>query len=350
MAEPLSGSLAIPGAEPDPVLRLVAGWLADQDSPHTRTAYARDVAGHVATPKTGQHRPKSSLAPSWLEWCHSLGADPVTGITPDHVALFARALETSGLARTSRARKLSAVSSFYKHLVERGILPASPAAVKRPKVSRDSRVAPSLTREQVGALIAAADSAPGRERARTSALIATLVYTGGRVSEVTGASVSDLGIDRGYRVLWVTRKGGKRQPLALPGPAAERIDAYLAQHTELSTLPARPGLEGVPRQVPLFATSNGKRLLPADVWVLVRRIGKRAGFPPDLVRRLGPHSLRATFITLSLDAGAPIRDVQDAAGHESADTTRGYDRSRHNLDRAPGWKLAAYLADGDGSN
>jgi site-specific recombinase XerD len=350
MAEPLPGSLAIPGTEPDPVLRLVAGWLADQDSPHTRTAYARDVAGLVATPKTGQHRPKSSLVPSWLEWCRSLGVDPVAGVTPDHVALYARTLEASELARTSRARKLSAVSSFYKHLVERGIIAASPAGVKRPKVNRDVRVAPALSRSEAHALIDAADSAPGRERARTSALIATLVYTGARVSELVGAGTTDLGINRGYRVLWVTRKGGKRQALALPGPAGERIDAYLAARTDLTALPARPGYEGSPRRVPLFTTETGRRLLPADVWLLVRRIGKRAGFPPDLVRRLGPHALRATFITLSLDAGAPIRDVQDAAGHESADTTRGYDRSRHNLDRAPGWKLAAYLADGDGSN
>ena len=340
----MTAELAISAAEPGEVMRLIYGWLANQDSPHTRTAYARDLAGIVPPSKTGKTRPKPALAPSWLEWCASFGADPVA-VTPDHVALYARTLEASGLARTSRARKLSAVSSFYKHLVQRGVIAASPAQVKRPKVSRDVRKAPGLTRAQVHALIRAADTDMGKQQARTSALIATIVYTGGRVSEAVGANVADMGIDRGHRVLWVTRKGGKRQALALPGPAAERIDDYLAQRADLSTVPARRGQEGAPGRVPLFPTSHGKRLLPADVWKLVRRLGGAAGFPPELVSRLGPHALRATFITLSLDAGAPIRDVQDAAGHDSADTTRGYDRSRHNLDRAPGWKLAAYLAD-----
>jgi integrase len=225
---------------------------------------------------------------------------------------------------------------------------ASPVTVRRPAVNRDARVAPGLTRAQAHAFMDAADGAPGPQRARTSALMATLVLTGARVSEAISADIADLGIDRGHRVLWVTRKGGKRQALALPGPAAERVDAYLAARSRAGTAVAERGQPGSPLRQPLFATATGGRLFPWDVWKLIRRLGERAGFPAELTRRLGPHALRATFITLSLDAGAPIRDVQDAAGHVSADTTRGYDRSRHNLDRAPGYALAAYLAAEDG--
>jgi integrase/recombinase XerD len=340
----MTGIVAVPGETPDEVMRHVAGWLANQESPLTRAAYARDLAGITPEPPSGQRRPKPMLAPPWLEWCRSLGIDPLSDVTPDHVAVYARTLEASGLARTSRARKLSAVSSWYSHLTERGVIPASPARIKRPKVNRDARVAPSLTREQAQALLAAADSSPGPQRARTSALTATLLFTGARVSEVIGADTDDIGVDRGVRVLWVTRKGGKRQALLLPGPVASRIDAYLAGRGDLSALPVSRGQAGLSRHPVLFAAGNGKRLRAPDVWKLVRRLGKRAGFPPELVNHLGPHSMRATFITLSLDAGVPLRDVQDAAGHISADTTRGYDRSRHNLDRAPGWALAAYLS------
>lgn len=342
--ETVTSDLTVPASQPDEVMRLVAGWLADQRSRHTQVAYARDVAGLTQAPKTGQRRPKPTPAPCWLEWCQSAGIHPVTDAEREHVALYARMLDASGLAPASRARKLSAISSWYRYLAYKDLVTANPAEIKRPKIDRDARVSPGLTRPQAQALMDAADDDPGPERARTSALIATLLLTGARVSEATGAGTLDLGIDRGYRVLWVTRKGGKRQALALPGPAAERIDAYLAERADGPSLPARPGYEGAPRHAPLFITSKGERLLSADVWKLVRRLARRAGFPPELVRRLGPHSLRATFITLSLDAGAPIRDVQDAAGHESADTTRGYDRSRHNLDRAPGWALASYLS------
>lgn len=342
----MTGALALPASQPDEVMRLVYGWLADQRSPRTRTAYARDLAGIVQEPESGRHQPRRMPVPCWLEWCRAAGADPL-GVTPDHVALYARTLEASGLAPTSQARKLSAVSSWYTHLVQRDVIPASPAKIKRPKVDRDTRVSPGLTREQAQALMAAADNDPGPQQARTSALVATLLLTGARVSEAVTAHTNDLGIDRGHRVLWVTRKGGKRQSLALPGPAASRIDAYLASRAGHAPVPVLPGQAGLARHPLLFATKRSKPLAQPDVWKLIRRLGRRAGFPPELVAHIGPHSLRATFITLSLDAGAPLRDVQDAAGHISADTTRGYDRSRHNLDRAPGWALAAYLTVSD---
>lgn len=338
----MTSTLAIPADQQDEVMRLVYGWLADQDSPHTRTAYARDLAGITQAPKTGRRQPRAMPVPCWLDWCAAAGAGPLA-VTPDHVALYARTLEASGLAHTTRARKLSAVSSWYTHLVQRDVIAASPAKIKRPKVDRDTRVSPGLTRQQAQALMAAADGDPGPQQARTSALMATLLLTGARVSEAVTADTDDLGIDYGHRVLWVTRKGGKRQPLALPGPAAGRIDAYLASRPALAPVPVLPGQAGLSRHPLLFATESGKRIAQPDVWKLIRRLGRRAGFPPELVAHIGPHSLRATFITLSLDAGAPLRDVQDAAGHMSADTTRGYDRSRHNLDRAPGWALAAYL-------
>ena len=77
--------------------------------------------------------------------------------------------------------------------------------------------------------------------------MAVLLLTGARVSEITGADVEDLSTNRGHRVLWVTRKGGKRQALVLPAPAAERLDAYFATRPDMTTLPALTGKPGAPR-------------------------------------------------------------------------------------------------------
>ena len=75
----------------------------------------------------------------------------------------------------------------------------------------------------------------------------------------------------------------------------------------------------------------------------MRRIARKAGLPaPD---RISPHSARHAFATGALDAGASMRDVQDAMGHADPRTTRRYDRSRHNLDRHPTYTVAAWLAE-----
>jgi integrase len=177
--------------------------------------------------------------------------------------------------------------------------------------------------------------------------MAVLLLTGARIGEVTGADLEDLGTDRGHRVLWVTRKGGRRQALGIPAPAVQRLEAYLAARGDLASLPAVPGPPGAarPRRA-LFATGSGARLFPADVWHLIRRLGTSAGLPGDLVRHLGPHAMRHSFATLYLDAGGSLRDLQDAMGHADPRTTRRYDRARYNLDRSPGYVLAGYLAAG----
>ncbi|WP_338051370.1 tyrosine-type recombinase/integrase [Pseudonocardia acidicola] len=84
------------------------------------------------------------------------------------------------------------------------------------------------------------------------------------------------------------------------------------------------------------------RLDQAALWRLVWRLARAAGVPSWA--RLSPHSMRHTTITLALDAGAPLRDVQDFAGHRDPRTTRRYDRSRSSLDRHAAYTLTAYLA------
>ena len=91
---------------------------------------------------------------------------------------------------------------------------------------------------------------------------------------------------------------------------------------------------------PLLLTRTGRRLDRFAATRIVRRLAKGAG----ITKRSSPHSLRHSFITAALDAGVPLRDVQDYARHRDARTTRRYDHSRDSLDRSAAYAVAAYLA------
>lgn len=274
-------ALAAAAADADPVTFLVTAWLSARRSANTRAAYARDIG------ITSHQRP--GRAPSWLDWCRQREVDPVTGVTGLHVAQYARQLDEAGLAPASAARKLAAISSWYAWLARRGHITASPAAgIARPRPGPHLPPDPALTQDQALALMHAADTAPGPQRARTAALIAVLLFADARLSEITGADVADLGTSGGRQVLWVTRASARRQGLPLPAPAASRLGAYLA---------GRPGLTG---DQALFATRAGGRLFAADVRRTLRRLATRAGLPAEQARHLGPRAIRRSCARLDL--------------------------------------------------
>jgi integrase/recombinase XerD len=307
--QPPGLALVTAAADADPVTLLVLGWLAAKRSENTRTAYARDIG---ITPQR-----RASLVPSWLAWCREQQVDPVTGITGLHVVRYARQLDAAGLSPASAARKLAAVSGWYAWLARRGHIAASPAVdIARPRADPRTPPAPALTPDQALALVHAADTAPGPQRARNAALVAVLLFTGARVSEVIGANVEDLGTEHGHRVLRVTRTNGRRQSLALPSLAASRLDAYLAGRADLTSRPV------------LFATRTGGRLFAADVWQVVRRLATRAGLPADLASHFGPRMMRHSFAALYLDSGRSLRDLANAMGYADPRTTQRYDQAR----------------------
>lgn len=294
---------------------LAATWLAGYRAARTRRAYAGDLA-------------------AWLDWLRIAGVD-VLAARRVHLDLWVRQLLDRGAAASSTARRLSALTSFYRHLVEHDVLAANPvAAVRRPTVDPDHTTTVGLDRDQARAFLAAADADTGPARLRTAAAARLLLHLGLRVDELAAADVADLGHDRGHRVLTVTRKGGRRTTVVLPAATASSLDAYLTDRAcrRLNNPPTGP----------LLATATGGRLDQAALWKLVRRLARTAGIPSW--DQLSPHSLRHSAITLALDAGAALRDVQDYAGHRDPRTTRRYDRSRGSLDRNAAYTLTAYLA------
>ena len=91
---------------------------------------------------------------------------------------------------------------------------------------------------------------------------------------------------------------------------------------------------------PIFLTADGRRLDRHGAGRIVRRVAHRAG----ITKKVSPHTFRHAFITAALDAGIPLRDVQEAASHSDPRTTIRYDRARGSLDRHATYIVAAYVA------
>jgi integrase/recombinase XerD len=217
-------------------------------------------------------------------------------------------------------RRLCTIDGFYKYAVEEELLEHSPAAhVRRPRLDYESH-ATALDRNELGAILVAAGLGPPGEHA----LISLLALNGLRVSEATGADLEHLGLERGHRTLVITRKGGKVVTIPLAPRTARAIDLATGERTE----------------GPLFLTADGKRLDRHGAARTVRRVTRRTG----IAKHVSPHTLRHAFITAALDAGVPLRDVQEAASHADPRTTMRYDRARTSLDRHATYIVAAFIA------
>ena len=233
------------------------------------------------------------------------------------IECFARDLEACGRARATVTRRLCTIAGFYRYAVEEELLDHSPAAhVRRPRLDYESH-ATGLDRNELGALLVAAGLGPPAEHA----LISLLALNGLRVSEATGADIEALGIERGHRTLVVTRKGGKVVTIPLAPRTARAIDLAIGERCRGAGLPA-----------PAARLAARARI--------VRQAARRAG----ITKHVGPHALRHAFITAALDAGVPLRDVQEAASHADPRTTMRYDRARASLDRHATYIVAAYVA------
>ena len=304
--QPVDGTLAPAGVPVDALRRLVTAWLlatGRAKSEHTRRAYARDIT-------------------QWFAWLDECRIGPFDAYQA-HVDGWSESLIAAGRAPSTVARKISCVGSFYRYAIRQGqnygiTVTINPAAeVERPYVDRDHSETAGLTVEQARGMIRAAE-ADGK---RTAVIIRLMLEVGCRISDITRACIEDLCEDRGHRAITVTRKGGHRQRLALPVGVARAIDELVGDRT--SSL--------------IVTTSTSRPMASSEVFRTVQRIGKKIGVD------VTPHGLRHSFATLALDAGAPLRDVQDAMGHADPRTTRRYDRSRENLDRSASYKVAAFL-------
>lgn len=191
--------------------------------------------------------------------------------------------------------------------------------VRRPHVPPDSTTLGLTYLEFVAFLHAAAGQGPN-----ANALANLLGMLGLRVSEACNVDVSDLGEQRGHRVVRIVGKGGKPASIPLPVPVARALDLARADR----------------EHGPLLRTRAGHRMDRHAATRLVRATCRVAG----ITTRISPHSLRHTYVTQLLDAGASLSDVQIGARHADPRITMRYDRARLLLDRHVNYVLAARVA------
>lgn len=290
------------GAEPT-VVEATATWLMRRGSEHTRTAYAKDASW-------------------WLAWCAAAGTNPAVA-RPLNADQYDVALRESGLAKSTRARRLAAASSWYDYLVRAEAADRNPfLGMDRPSVSADDSPTRGMTPAELAKLLAYARN---RESARTYALLVLLATTAARIGSVLAAQVGSLGSDQGHRVIDLTTKGDHKKRFVLVPLAVEAVETYLADRGQV-------GADEF-----LFATRTGRPMDEPAAFRTVRRVAKAAGIPH--ADQLSPHSLRHSYATALLSKGVALADVQDAMGHADPRTTRRYDRAAGALNRSPSYKM-----------
>jgi integrase/recombinase XerC len=300
-------------------------------SPHTLVNYAHDLEQFVAflTPP-GTETPKLAL------------------VTHHMVREFVAHLHHTGLEKSSIARKLAALRSFFKYCVREGRLNESPARlVATPKLPK--RVPAVLSAEEMNGFLnqlspggRAADRESGRKRQREEgssaaapntgippelqeealllprdrAILELLYAAGLRVSELTGLNLVDM--DQKDKMLRVRGKGNKERIVPYGEKAAQALKAYWPVRDALLEAGGEAG-RGTGAEA-VFLNFRGRRLTQRSIGRIVKKYVKLVNVNWDL----HPHSMRHAFATHLLADGADLRAIQELLGHQSLSTTQKY--------------------------
>lgn len=312
---------------------LAVGWLRTyEDKPNTHRAYRLDMFGCRHGPPCADNGCEPSPL-AWLRYCAANSQDPIAARTTV-VQWWLADLARTGQSPSTRARRLSSVSSYYGYLFREEVIDVNPVArldaKQRPTPREPGTFGTALSDEQVLALLDAAD----RDSPCDAALVATAIYCGLRVDSLADLNDDDVTSGAAGPILAYRAKGGKTGRTPLPPPAYQRILAWQAsRHHSTERMPTL--WTGSGRGRPLFVRRNGNRINEPYVWRLLNRLSVQAG-----TGRITPHDLRRTFATLALADGAALRDVQRAMGHAMSSTTEGYDMGEFDPERHPAHRLA----------
>lgn len=282
---------------------LAASFLRRYDNRRsTQEAYARDLA-------------------DWFVWLDHEGVRPFDATLTTAEGYAREPLSTGKMpAPATVARRMACLSAFYRRVSYDGHIARNPFELAdRPKVPEQAATA-GLSKQFARRLIIAARA----EGPREELLVLLLLELGLRISEAVGTNIEDLGEQGRHRVLYIKGKGQatKATPVPLNPSVSDAVNRAAAGRAN----------------GPLLVTGTGARLTRQHAGKLIRRLGLQIGLP-----HLHPHQLRHAFVTLSLDEGASLRDVQDAARHADPRTTRRYDRNRNSLNRHPTHRLPGVL-------
>ncbi len=214
-------------------------------------------------------------------------------------------LSEQKIRKSSIARKLSAIRSFFSYLHREGRIARNPARLlATPK--QDKRLPKVLTVDDTFRLLDAPDPDGKTATLRDRAVLETLYSTGIRVSELVGMDHAD--INREDRLVRIRGKGRKERIVPIGKTALAAIDAWSAARLPKS------------REGAVFTNRSGKRLTVRTVQRIVGNYRKKLG----LSNGASPHTLRHSYATHLLESGADLRSIQELLGHASLSTTQRY--------------------------
>src|SRR5258706_1617408 len=269
---------------------------------------------------------------------------PLGKITHQIIREYVGHLHAQELQKSSIARKLASLRSFFKYCVREGMLKENPARlVPTPKLPK--RIPSVLSAEEMNGFLnqlaapekpvdarllprVASETGPGKRSTpgqeglllkRDRALLELLYAAGLRVSELTGLNLVDM--DRQAKMLLVRGKGDQERIVPYGGKAQEALEAYWPVREQL-LLQAGPGRRrrGAAHSEAIFLNYAGRRLTQRSVGRIVKKYVRLANMNWDL----HPHSLRHAFATHLLADGADLRAIQELLGHQSLSTTQKY--------------------------
>ena len=277
---------------------LIGSWVISYTSENTQQAYLNDLK-------------------IFCTFLDEAGVD-LLQVRRTHLDVFSRFHEQYTDSNASIARRLAAISAFYRFLLLDEVIEKSPAEyIRRPDIDPDFTATQALTQREALRLLDAATE----HSLRTQTLVDLLLSTGLRISEALNIRQSDISEGR----LLITRKGGTKSAV------------YLPEHTlrNLRELTATTGLEveaqGKPEAFPLvFITRTGKPWPRSNVDGLLRKLALTA----SIRKTLSAHVLRHTHATLALEMGVALHHLQDSLGHKDPRTTRRYDHARARLENS----------------
>ena len=230
---------------------------------------------------------------------------PPQKVEPQMIERYMAWLFDRGREKTSQARALSGIKSFFNFLMVSDKIENSPAEfILSPKFGR--QLPDILSTDEIDRIIATVDTSSVKGL-RDSAMLELLYSCGLRVSELVSLKIQDLFFGEGY--IRVIGKGDKQRLVPISATARERVHRYLDKRPE-----TRSGEDA------LFLNNRGSRLTRVMVFTILKQAARNAG----IEKRISPHTFRHSFATHLLEGGASIRQVQEMLGHESILTTEIY--------------------------
>jgi integrase/recombinase XerD len=226
-----------------------------------------------------------------------------------HLRDFIGYLNQIGLEANSQARIVSGLKAFYKYLLMEDEIKQSPAELlEAPRLSR--KLPQVLEVHEIDAMVLQINLSTA-EGLRNKAIIETMFSCGLRVSELTELRISNISFDEQY--IKVTGKGNKERLIPISISALNIVDLYLKEVRYHQS--PKQGFNDI-----LFLNRRGGKLSRQMIFYILKDLALAAGIKKDI----SPHTLRHSFATSLVEAGADLRAVQQMLGHESITTTEIY--------------------------